>query len=114
MVSWLPALFLAGVMLTAQAFLKGELTDEWDERYIWLCYDTHIKEEFFLTSAVSPVESHGRINKVKNFVLEQSKATIAECKSEISFVRADMRECRQEVSEMKRSVMDIHQQLALQ
>merc|ERR1712205_112054 len=96
--SWLPALFLALSVFILHAYLKSEWTARWDKRYIWMCHGSDIKEELFLTSGSSPVESHGRINKVKTYVLEQSKATIAQCKYEMNFVREDLQDCRQEVS----------------
>eukprot|EP00427_Karlodinium_veneficum_P064513 CAMPEP_0169325564 /NCGR_PEP_ID=MMETSP1017-20121227/11055_1 /TAXON_ID=342587 /ORGANISM="Karlodinium micrum, Strain CCMP2283" /LENGTH=296 /DNA_ID=CAMNT_0009420251 /DNA_START=78 /DNA_END=968 /DNA_ORIENTATION=+ len=106
--SWVPACFLTFVLLYFYAFMKSELSDDWNNRYLWMCHDVDISEDLFLASRGNgPVESRGRISKIKTYIFEQNKAASAQWKADISSIEEDVRTCHKDMSDLKQSVAQV-------
>jgi len=72
--AWVPALLFAALTMLAQSLLLRHVTADWDQRYLWLCYDKHVEEEMFLPpEGKSTAETLGRIATIKRHVVEQCK-----------------------------------------
>jgi len=79
---WLPALSISVCVFVLQAVLRNVLTEDWKERYLWICHDADIEEAMFLGPVERDlVEYLGRLARMKNYINEQCNAVSANSRS---------------------------------
>jgi hypothetical protein len=72
--AWIPTAVLDLCILLGKGMLRRDITTNWTEGFLWLCCDARIDEELFLApDDASPVQTYGRICKIKKYILEQTR-----------------------------------------
>eukprot|EP00747_Dinoflagellata_sp_TGD_P000347 gnl/TRDRNA2_/TRDRNA2_100445_c2_seq1.p1 gnl/TRDRNA2_/TRDRNA2_100445_c2~~gnl/TRDRNA2_/TRDRNA2_100445_c2_seq1.p1 ORF type:complete len:688 (+),score=122.65 gnl/TRDRNA2_/TRDRNA2_100445_c2_seq1:239-2065(+) len=68
-----PAVFLVVCIVVVQSFLRGRLSVDAKQHYLWICHEDDFEEaKFMIPEEKDAQESHGRIIRLKKFIHDQT------------------------------------------